>query len=82
MKANLCIREIKLLDFWRKNDLYASLRNLRKGCKKFIVHDGPPYANGHVHIGTLLNKVLKDITVKSRNMEGYDAPYVPGWDCY
>ena len=80
MKANLAKRELEILQLWKQ--LYPSLRNKRAGQDKFVLHDGPPYANGHVHIGTTLNKVLKDITVKAKNMEGYDAPFVPGWDCH
>ncbi|BBM83049.1 isoleucine--tRNA ligase [Candidatus Uabimicrobium amorphum] len=80
MKANLAKRELEILQLWKQ--LYPSLRAKRAGQPKFVLHDGPPYANGHVHIGTTLNKVLKDITVKAKNMEGYDAPFVPGWDCH
>ena len=67
---------------WEENGLYAAMRAARKDAPKFILHDGPPYANGQIHIGHAVNKVLKDIIVKSRTLDGYDAPYVPGWDCH
>ena len=82
MKANLPVNEPKRLDRWKEMDLYAKVREARRGAKKFILHDGPPYANGHIHMGTALNKVLKDFIVRARTMEGLDAPYVPGWDCH
>ncbi|CAN5404227.1 isoleucine--tRNA ligase [soil metagenome] len=82
MKANLAQREPETLKRWEESDLYSQIRNLRKGREKFILHDGPPYANGHIHIGHAVNKVLKDIVVKSKNLSGFDAPYVPGWDCH
>ncbi|WP_372369219.1 isoleucine--tRNA ligase [Candidatus Uabimicrobium sp. HlEnr_7] len=82
MKANLAERELEILKLWQEQQLYLSLREKGAGQNKFVLHDGPPYANGHVHIGTTLNKVLKDITVKAKNMEGFDAPFVPGWDCH
>jgi isoleucyl-tRNA synthetase len=82
MKANLQTAEPETLARWRQIDLYGKIRAARAGAPTFILHDGPPYANGRVHLGTALNKVLKDLVVKSRTMAGYDAPYVPGWDCH
>ena len=82
MKANLAQREPELLRSWREFDLYARQRAQFAGRPKFILHDGPPYANGVIHIGHAVNKVLKDIIVKSRTLSGFDAPYVPGWDCH
>ncbi len=82
MKANLAAREAEQLQRWQDMDLYGKLRATRAGQKKFVLHDGPPYANGDIHIGHAVNKVLKDIIVKSRSMNGWDAPYVPGWDCH
>ncbi len=82
MRANLPQREPELLRRWEAEDLYAQLRARGRGRPRWILHDGPPYANGHIHMGTALNKVLKDIVVKSRTMLGYDAVYVPGWDCH
>ena len=82
MKANLAAREPKQLKEWEANKLYEKIRTASEGRKKFILHDGPPYANGNLHIGHALNKVLKDIIIRSRQMSGYDVPYVPGWDCH
>ena len=82
MKANLPIREPEILKLWKKIDLYKELRNSRKGEEKFVLHDGPPYANGNIHMGTALNKILKDIIVKFHQMDGKDSVYVPGWDCH
>ena len=82
MKASLIKREPEQLKAWDEFDLYGELRQVSKGRRPYILHDGPPYANGHIHIGTALNKILKDIIVKSRQMEGYDAVYIPGWDCH
>ncbi|RLA46793.1 MAG: isoleucine--tRNA ligase [Gammaproteobacteria bacterium] len=82
MKANLAQREPGILKQWQTNDLYGAIRKARAGREKFILHDGPPYANGDIHIGHAVNKVLKDIIVKARTLDGYDAPYVPGWDCH
>ena len=82
MKANLPTREPEFLKFWEKINLYRELRNSRKGKEKFILHDGPPYANGNIHMGTALNKILKDIIVKFHQMDGKDSVYVPGWDCH
>ncbi len=82
MKANLIQKEPEQLTAWEKNDLYGQLREIAQGRPRFILHDGPPYANGHIHMGTALNKVLKDVIVRSRQMSGFDAAYVPGWDCH
>ena len=82
MKANLPTKEPEFLKFWEKINLYRELRNSRKGEEKFILHDGPPYANGNIHMGTALNKILKDIIVKFHQMDGKDSVYVPGWDCH
>ncbi len=82
MKANLASREPEMLKRWQEMGLYARLRQARAGKDKFILHDGPPYANGDIHIGHAVNKILKDIIVKARSMNGLDAPYVPGWDCH
>ena len=82
MKANLPIKEPQILEFWKKMKLYEELRKSRKGEEKFILHDGPPYANGNIHMGTALNKILKDIIVKFHQMDGKDSVYVPGWDCH
>ncbi len=82
MKANLAQREPEMLKRWYEDDLYGQIRKKREGAKKFILHDGPPYANGDIHIGHAVNKILKDIIVKSQGLNGFDAPYVPGWDCH
>lgn len=82
MKANLAEREPQILQFWQEINLYQRIRQQRVGAPKFILHDGPPYANGHIHCGHALNKILKDIVVKMKSMSGFDAPYVPGWDCH
>jgi len=82
MKANLPIREPEILELWKRIDLYKELRNSRRGEEKFVLHDGPPYANGNIHMGTALNKILKDIIVKFHQMDGKDSVYVPGWDCH
>ena len=82
MKANLQNKEPEILDYWNKIDLYKELRASNKGKEKFILHDGPPYANGNIHMGTALNKILKDIIVKFHQMDGKDSVYVPGWDCH
>jgi isoleucyl-tRNA synthetase len=82
MRGNLAKREPDMLASWEKNGLYNRIRQHAAGRDKFILHDGPPYANGNIHIGHAVNKVLKDIIVKSKTLSGYDAPYVPGWDCH
>ncbi len=82
MKANLSRREPEILARWEEMRLYHRLREQSKGSPPYILHDGPPYANGHIHLGTALNKILKDMIVRSRQMSGFDAAYVPGWDCH
>lgn len=82
MKANLAAKEPLIQEKWDHIDIYKKLRETSGGRKKYILHDGPPYANGNIHIGHAVNKILKDIIIKSRQMEGYDAPYIPGWDCH
>jgi isoleucyl-tRNA synthetase len=82
MKANLPQREPEMLRRWEQMDVYGKIRKARAGCPSYVLHDGPPYANGAIHMGTAINKVVKDIIVKSRTMMGFDAPYVPGWDCH
>lgn len=82
MKASLSQREPQTLKNWEKAGLYQKIREAAAGRKKFILHDGPPYANGDIHIGHSVNKILKDIIVKSKTLDGFDAPYVPGWDCH
>ena len=82
MKANLANREGGFLQKWQDDGLYAQIRKNNEGKPKFILHDGPPYANGDIHIGHAVNKVLKDIIIKSKSLSGFDAPYVPGWDCH
>ena len=82
MKANLPVLESRMLEEWEKMDLYGMIRASRKNKETFILHDGPPYANGHIHLGHALNKILKDLIVKSKTMQGFDSPYVPGWDCH
>jgi isoleucyl-tRNA synthetase len=82
MKANLAQMEPKTLLRWETEDLYAKIRAARSGRPMWVLHDGPPYANGNIHLGHALNKILKDFVVKLKTMEGYDSPYVPGWDCH
>ena len=82
MKASLGQLEPKLLEGWNRIGLYERIREARKGRPTYILHDGPPYANGNIHLGHALNKLLKDFIVKIKTMEGYDSPYVPGWDCH
>lgn len=82
MKADLPKREPVFLESWQKQDIYAAIRRKSKGKPKYILHDGPPYANGNIHIGHALNKALKDIIVKYKTMRGFDSAYVPGWDCH
>ncbi|HXY51414.1 MAG TPA: isoleucine--tRNA ligase [Terriglobales bacterium] len=82
MKANLPQREPQILENWEKTDIYQRIRDSRRGAPAYVLHDGPPYANGALHLGHALNKCLKDFIVKSKNMAGFDAPYVPGWDCH
>ncbi|MCX5781230.1 MAG: class I tRNA ligase family protein, partial [Elusimicrobia bacterium] len=82
MKANLPQKEPGILDQWTSNDIYSKMLEKNKDQEKFILHDGPPYANGHIHLGTALNKILKDILVKYKSMSGFYSPFVPGWDCH
>ncbi|MFH4679615.1 isoleucine--tRNA ligase [Vibrio diabolicus] len=82
MRGNLANREPEMLKRWYKEDLYGEIRKAKKGKKSFVLHDGPPYANGDIHIGHALNKILKDIIIKSKTLSGFDAPYIPGWDCH
>jgi len=82
MKANLTAREPQFQARWQEEDLYGQVRRARAGRPRRVLHDGPPYANGEIHMGTLLNKVLKDLVVRSLTMAGFDSPYVPGWDCH
>jgi len=82
MRGNLANREPERLQKWNEQDLYQKIRRAREGRKRYVLHDGPPYANGDIHIGHAVNKILKDMIVKSRTLNGEDAPYVPGWDCH
>ncbi|WP_101759657.1 isoleucine--tRNA ligase [Oceanicoccus sp. KOV_DT_Chl] len=82
MKANLAQREPQTLKQWQQSNLYGKIREASKGRPQFILHDGPPYANGDIHIGHAVNKIIKDMIVKSKTMNGFDAPYIPGWDCH
>jgi len=82
MKANLAAREPEMLRAWEETRLYQKIQKSRQGRELFVLHDGPPFANGDVHMGTALNKILKDFVVKSQTMLGKRAPYIPGWDCH
>ncbi len=82
MQAKLATREVQWLADWQADDLYGKVRAARAGKPKYMLHDGPPYANGQIHLGHAVNKVLKDIILKSKTLSGFDAPYVPGWDCH
>ncbi len=82
MRANLPKKEPKILEEWNKEQIFKKLRDKSKGREKFVLHDGPPYANGHIHMGTALNKILKDVIVRTQQMAGKDSIYVPGWDCH
>ena len=82
MRANLANREPGILEDWAAKDIYGQIRKTAMGRPRFTMPDGPPYANGAIHIGHAVNKVLKDVVIKSRTLDGYDAPYVPGWDCH
>ena len=82
MKANLAQREPEMLKKWEEMGIYEKIRQTAKGRKPYILHDGPPYANGSIHLGTALNKILKDLVIKAKNMMGFDGVYVPGWDCH
>src|SRR5659263_561518 len=82
MRANLAQREPAMLARWEAMGLHRRMVENRKGRPTFVLHDGPPYANGHIHIGHALNKILKDFVLKVKRMQGFNAPYVPGWDCH
>ncbi|MBS1876289.1 MAG: isoleucine--tRNA ligase [Acidobacteria bacterium] len=82
MKANLPVMEPRMLALWDGEDLYGKIRQTRSGRPTYVLHDGPPYANGKIHLGHVFNKVLKDFIIKSKSMAGYDSPYIPGWDCH
>ncbi|MEE1544715.1 MAG: class I tRNA ligase family protein, partial [Alphaproteobacteria bacterium] len=82
MKASLPKREPDILARWQRVKLWAKLRESARGREKFILHDGPPYANGPIHMGTALNKILKDVVNRTRQMSGLDSHYIPGWDCH
>jgi isoleucyl-tRNA synthetase len=82
MKADLARREPAMQQWWEQNDIYGELRRVARGRPRFALHDGPPYANGAIHLGHAVNKILKDFVVKSRTLDGYDSPYIPGWDCH
>ncbi|WP_217516529.1 isoleucine--tRNA ligase [Vibrio metschnikovii] len=82
MRGDLAKREPEMLARWYKEDLYGAIRQAKQGKQSFVLHDGPPYANGDIHIGHALNKILKDIIIKSKTLSGFDAPYIPGWDCH
>ena len=82
MKAGLPKKEPEILSFWDSINLYNLIREENAKKDKFILHDGPPYANGDIHLGHSVNKILKDIVIKTKTLQGFDAPYVPGWDCH
>src|SRR5688500_1201946 len=82
MKADLVAREPAMPEGWEKENLYGQIQAARQDAPLFVLHDGPPFANGDVHMGTALNKILKDLVVKSKTMAGFCAPFVPGWDCH
>ena len=82
MKANLAQREPEILTAWENKNLYSKIKDASRGREKFVLHDGPPYANGHIHLGTALNKILKDFIIKSKTMAGFSCTYRPGWDCH
>ena len=82
MRGNLANREPAMLERWQRENVYEAIRKARAGAEKFILHDGPPYANGDIHTGHAVNKILKDIIIKCKTLDGFDAPYVPGWDCH
>ena len=82
MRGDLARREPHRVEEWQEKRVYEKIREASRGRPKFVLHDGPPYANGDIHIGQAVNKILKDVVVKSRNMAGFDAVYVPGWDCH
>ena len=80
MRANLPEREPNMMKYWDSIDLYGKMQECRRGAPAFVLHDGPPFSNGNIHMGTAMNKILKDFINKSKTMEGYRVPYTPGWD--
>src|SRR6202167_372578 len=82
MKADLVACEPQRLEKWQANRLYEKIQSARAGAEKFVLHDGPPFANGDVHIGTALNKTLNDIIIKDKSLRAFSSPYIPGWDCH
>ena len=82
MRGDLAKREAAWVREWQERKVYEAIRNASRGRPRFVLHDGPPYANADIHIGHAVNKILKDIVVKSKGLAGFDAPYVPGWDCH
>src|ERR1043166_6329676 len=82
MKADLAKKDPAILEFWEKERVFHRLVEKNRGGPPFVLHDGPPYANGHIHLGHVLNKVLKDVIVKFKNLKGFEADYIPGWDCH
>ncbi|MDR2724357.1 MAG: isoleucine--tRNA ligase [Holosporaceae bacterium] len=82
MRGNLSQKEPEIMEYWNKIGIYKKSRSLRKGCRQFVLHDGPPFANGAPHAGTAMNKVIKDIVIRLKHMQGFDTPFVPGWDCH
>jgi isoleucyl-tRNA synthetase len=82
MRANLPAREPEILERWHRERVYEAGLQRRAGRPRYVLHDGPPYANGNIHLGHSLNKIIKDVVVKYKNMAGFQAPYVPGWDCH
>src|SRR6184192_870426 len=82
MRGDLAKREPQWVKDWKEKGVYRRLRQIAKGRPRFVLHDGPPYANGDIHIGHAVNKIVKDIIVKSRSLDGFDSPYIPGWDCH
>ena len=82
MKAKLAQKEPEIIQKWESLNLYEKIQKKREGRPSFVLHDGPPYANGRIHLGTSLNKILKDFIIKSKTMQGFRAPYLPGWDCH
>ena len=82
MKADLPKREVEIEKFWEENQIYEKIRGKSGGKPKYVLHDGPPYANGSIHIGTAMGKILKDVVIRYKTMCGFDVPYVPGWDCH
>ena len=82
MKASLTNAEPKMIEWWEKENIYEAIRESSKNKENFVFHDGPPYANGHIHMGHALNKILKDFIVKIMSMKGFDTGFIPGWDCH